>query len=554
MAKFEFNESGCTFIPDKTRAKEGKLREFAEDFDKFMGRITGRSGDLHDDLNNSSHEFNDLIAWKITNEAEYDQSKWREAVMAISFLIATTREWADAVEDYKDARETNIEKWKHSEKEHLKTIEKARANDLPAGSHPGPYTTKLNPWVPDVNQAIKAMRDDFNDQRDAAKKDWSDFQEKAEEISGKLKQGATEENVRKLQEAGYLTWAPFNIMGAKYDKPDFPTLKGGVPKEGSDPKKVNAWWEGLTPSVQEALKAEQPDRLRMMDGIPAAVRDELNREHLTKEIPRIKQEHGEDSTEYKELDKLRENLNDDDSDAYLLGLDTSGEVGRAIVSEGNPDTAANVANLVPGTDTDWMSVNGQHGRASRLKQAADVAARDHGETPDNAVISWIGYDAPSALEAPLEGRAKTGAEDLVSFQEGLKASHEGRPANTTVIGHSYGSTVVGHALQKTGTSIGDGESSDGAKLDVDSVIAVGSPGMGAHHVSDLDIPSSNVHVSQGADDWIAMTPVAVHGTDPSSDDFGATVFDSSDYGHSDYFNKPKDKPMSYMGGVIAGIK
>nr|WP_246421939.1 alpha/beta hydrolase [Nocardiopsis mwathae] len=247
------------------------------------------------------------------------------------------------------------------------------------------------------------------------------------------------------------------------------------------------------------------------------------------------------------------NLNEEDNNAYLLALDTSGGVGRAIVSEGNPDTADNVATLVPGTDTDWMSVNGQHGRAQRLKSDADaVLGEDSGV--NNAVISWIGYDAPTKVEAPFPFNVKSGADELIDFQAGLSATQQGNPPNTTLIGHSYGSTVVGHALQKSERASSDDDQNSGPLLEVDNVIAVGSPGMDVQHVSELNIPSSNVHVSQGDDDWISSTPDWAHGSDPSSDEFGATVFDSPGYGHSDYFNTPRSGPMVYMGEVIAGTR
>ncbi|CAM3727370.1 alpha/beta hydrolase [Nocardiopsis rhodophaea] len=468
--------------------------------------------------------------------------------MAISFLIATTQEWADAVEDYKDKRQTNIEKWNNSEKQHLETIRKARANDLPAGSHPGPYTTKLNPWIPDLDQAIKAMREDFNDQMETAKTDWRKFQKEAEKISDKLKQGATEENVRKLQEAGYLAWAPFNIMGAEYYKPELPTLKGDVPKQGSDPEQVNAWWEGLTPSAQEELKAEQPDRLRMMDGIPVAVRDELNRHHLDQEIARLKREgYTKEDDEYQQLTDLRDkNLDEKDTERYLLGLDTSGDVGRAIVADGNPETANNVATLVPGTGIKWPAVNGQLGRASALKDAADNAD----SSTSNSVISWIGYDTPGAGGALMEDSALTGANDLHDFQSGLQATRTAGPANTTVVGHSYGSTVIGQALQEHG-------------LDADNYVFVGSPGVKADHVSDLGVPGSKVHVSTAKNDGINSTPDFLHGTDPTEDRFGATEFksdDGSDWeigdfplgeAHGEYFEE-ESSSLKYMGDLIAG--
>ncbi|GAA2001378.1 hypothetical protein GCM10009799_30760 [Nocardiopsis rhodophaea] len=546
MSKFEFNETGCTFLPDMTLAKEGKLREFASDFEKFMERITGRSGNLHDGFNSSSHEFDDLIAWKIKDEAQYDQSKWQESTMAISFLIATTLEWADAVEEYKNKREINIERWKNSEKQHLETIRKARENDLPAGLYSAPYTTKSNPWIPSLDQALKAMRNDFDEQRDAAKKDWSKFQEKADEISDKLKNGATEENVRKLQESGYLSWAPFNIMGGKYDKPELPTLKGGVPKQGSDPKQVNAWWGSLTPSQRKSAMAKHADKLRMMDGIPVGVRNKLNRDHLDQVLPYVKEEYGEDSDEYRELKKLKnKTLDAEGTDRYLLGLDTTDGHGRAIVADGNPDTADNVATLVPGTGTEWRAVNGQLGRAEAIKKEAQTVDPNS----EHAVISWIGYDAPGVGGALLEDDAVTGATELHNFQSGLRATHQGDHSNNTVIGHSYGSTVIGHALQGPG-------------IDADNYVFVGSPGVNADHVSDLGVPGSKVHASTAENDGIRdFTPDAIHGPEPTSKEFGATVFESDTgreggtfpFGdaHSDYFREDNES-VAYMGEVVAG--
>ncbi len=63
------------------------------------------------------------------------------------------------------------------------------------------------------------------------------------------------------------------------------------------------------------------------------------------------------------------------------------------------------------------------------------------------------------------GVRRGGRSGLNTFENGLRASHVGPPSIDTVIGHSYGSTVVGAAA------------SGGHHLDADNVIAVGSPGM-----------------------------------------------------------------------------
>ncbi|MEU2684145.1 alpha/beta hydrolase [Streptomyces hygroscopicus] len=73
--------------------------------------------------------------------------------------------------------------------------------------------------------------------------------------------------------------------------------------------------------------------------------------------------------------------------------------------------------------------------------------------------------------------------------DGNRAAHEagtGNHAHTTVIGHSYGSTVIGDAT-KSHTSYDP----HGGALPVDDIIAAGSPGMRVGHASDLGIGSDH---------------------------------------------------------------
>ncbi|MEU5268934.1 alpha/beta hydrolase [Streptomyces hygroscopicus] len=71
-------------------------------------------------------------------------------------------------------------------------------------------------------------------------------------------------------------------------------------------------------------------------------------------------------------------------------------------------------------------------------------------------------------------------------QPGGHEAGTGNHPHTTVIGHSYGSTVIGDAT-KSHTSYDP----HGGALPVDDIIAAGSPGMQVGHASDLGIGSDH---------------------------------------------------------------
>jgi hypothetical protein len=123
---------------------------------------------------------------------------------------------------------------------------------------------------------------------------------------------------------------------------------------------------------------------------------------------------------------------------------------------------------VPGTGNDLTNVDDQIRRADVLQGEAMRADRG----ASTSVVSWLGYDAPEADGSVVTtGRADASAQDLRSFTHGLRESHQGEPTHMTVLGHSYGSTMVGAA-----TSGGEG-------LGADDVVVVGSPGMTVDHAS-----------------------------------------------------------------------
>lgn len=177
----------------------------------------------------------------------------------------------------------------------------------------------------------------------------------------------------------------------------------------------------------------------------------------------------------------------------------------------------------------------------------------------------MGYDRPMDLpHAGLTSYAHDGAQALDDFQSGLRASHDdaahGGPSLNTVIGHSYGSTLVGAA------------SLDGYHLDANNFVAVGSPGVLTDHASDLSLgPRAHVYATQAENDIIQAATGLTLGPAPVDGSFGASVFDAaagknanifgwdtpswmgipSVDAHSSYWN-PGNPALDNMGRIIAG--
>ncbi|MGL6235702.1 MAG: alpha/beta hydrolase [Segniliparus sp.] len=177
---------------------------------------------------------------------------------------------------------------------------------------------------------------------------------------------------------------------------------------------------------------------------------------------------------------------------YLLQHAQDGT--RAVVSAGNPDTAKNVATFVPGTTEHADHLPGDMHRIDGMFNSAVNAGSPKDGT---SVIGWFGYDAPDWVgeNNPSSPKgAEAGAPLLDRFQDGLRATHEGDPSHNTVIGHSYGSTVVGEAA------------SHGRTLNADDVIYLGSPGVEMQSPSDLrltgvDPSQAASHTWAAADKW-----------------------------------------------------
>ncbi|MBP2476574.1 pimeloyl-ACP methyl ester carboxylesterase/uncharacterized protein YukE [Crossiella equi] len=353
-------------------------------------------------------------------------------------------------------------------------------------------------------------------------------------------------------------------------------LSASIPAAGTSPAEVKKWWDGLSIADRESVLATDAARIGALDGIPAIARDRANRTVLAElraelggERTRLEAKSHRTPDDEKRLEELRKKLGGLDAvanrlaepvtaakqQAFLLGVNADGN-GRAVVAMGNPDTATNVATLVPGTGSSLAEGGAYLDRADSMLEAAAVAG-----SPSTAVVSWVGYDSPPDVPGAMsESYAADGKQSLARFQEGLRATHEGQPSHNTVVGHSYGSTLVGHAARDLG-------------LKADELVFIGSPGVGVERADQLNIPPERVHASVAQNDMIKASNVmpspgfgaelrGPHGPDPTAASFGGRPF-TSDPGTANPLGLPSiaahmqywehdSKSLNNMGRVIAG--
>ncbi len=332
---------------------------------------------------------------------------------------------------------------------------------------------------------------------------------------------------------------------------------------------------------RERFVTEHPEQAGNLDGIPAAVRDAANRRTLTAAITQAEAarvavadqlsaltdaiDHGREGIDQvPRRDALTARIERLDAHigalralqnrlraaaarpTLLLAFQPGIGNGRAAVAVGDPDTAASVVTFVPGTSSRLDRISGDIAHADAVADSADLAATS-GRT---AVIAWDGYDAPqSIIPDAAQGHYADDAEPLLrSFQQGLRATHVGPTSRNTVLGHSYGSTVVGHTAR------------DGT-LDADAIVFAGSPGVGVRDVRGLRRPPGTVYSTTGAADpieithawWLGPADDAL-GSDPSDPRFGAHVFLADPHGgHSDYWNRGNPALRSF-GRIAIGLE
>jgi hypothetical protein len=158
------------------------------------------------------------------------------------------------------------------------------------------------------------------------------------------------------------------------------------------------------------------------------------------------------------------------------------------------------------------------------------------------MIAWIGYDAPDWLgPAMTGGYANEGAPQLDRFVDGTRVARdaEGVDGRRVVIGHSYGSAVVGVAA-----STGNG-------LDVNDIIVAGSPGMRVPDATHLNIDPRHVWAGAATDDRVTQAGPIAHGTAPHTAEFGANRFHVDTSGHNDYW-RPGSESLRNQAHILVG--
>ncbi|MFG2559351.1 alpha/beta hydrolase [Streptomyces sp. NPDC048496] len=358
------------------------------------------------------------------------------------------------------------------------------------------------------------------------------------------------------------------------------------PKDGS-PKDNASWWKGLSPEEQAAWLSLRPDTVGALDGLSSTVRDEANRVVLAEKqgelqlkldsIPKPPANewtwinagmypskvhtdewmewHNKYGDRYEQLNKSLKGMQSIQDrfdatgvkglpEAYLLGFSPEGN-GRAIVANGNPDTADHQAVYVPGTTSNLGGIGGDIDRMVNVWNVANDAA----DGKSVSTITWLGYDAPQNIvkDSPFSHYANDGAPAFNRFMDGLDASHTGdSEPHRTAIGHSYGTTLIGSAARQ-----GD--------LNADDVILAGSPGVQVAKAEQLDVPTGHVWNQEADGDIVPDIGRYGHGgtdwdglwTIPSDERFGANQMTTDTEGHSDYW-KENTESLWNQGQVVAG--
>ncbi|MGH4018069.1 MAG: alpha/beta hydrolase [Pseudonocardiaceae bacterium] len=345
------------------------------------------------------------------------------------------------------------------------------------------------------------------------------------------------------------------------------------------------WWDSLSYHERTTVLQRHPGWVGNLDGIPAGVRDTANRAVLRTQLSSVQaeitqlqslvDEHSAGPVEarreaeairrlevlHDRMDALRtvdRALTQGGGDRQLLLLDVNRERPRAAIATGDVDTADHVAVFTPGMNT---AVADDMGRdmadVEQLRRVAEDEALLYGDGGSVAAVTWIGYEPPTTEAQDLlgwehnaanEAPAEEGGRDLASFLDGINASRDTDP-HLTALGHSYGSTTTGYALQEASG--------------VDDAVFFGSPGLSTDDIGELYLPAGHAHVIEAKDDWVAdlgrfgadanqvddvVSLSAKEETLPPPD--GRQLGEST--GHSDYL-KPGTSSQYNVGVVVAGL-
>jgi hypothetical protein len=281
-------------------------------------------------------------------------------------------------------------------------------------------------------------------------------------------------------------------------------LLSGVPRSGTAAE-VAAWWASLTPEAQEMMLEREWARIADLDGVPYPVRIRANRLAISAELaaerqrwagldaqkrdlerqvaalrdsgrtdPALEAEIGDLWQQWARLDFAQESSRVQ-SDWYqaLLAADPPRQVvlfdpagGRYAEVVGDLATATSVGVLVPGTGAHVGPDDGTYARAQGFVKGAS-------EDDRLAVITFIGGPMPEHLL--LDSTRNSFADQIGPRLARFTAGVDHAPgATVTVVGHSYGGSIVGAA--------------EASGMRVDRILHVESAGIGAGVFTPEDLP------------------------------------------------------------------
>ena len=174
----------------------------------------------------------------------------------------------------------------------------------------------------------------------------------------------------------------------------------------------------------------------------------------------------------------------------LLGFGSHDGILTAAISLGDLDTATHVDINVSGMySSAGDMINDTQAAASLRRQAV---SQNHSQS--FAVVAWIGYRSPNAVEVLNMSRAEAGAQELASFIDGnyFSRAAAGFPMEVSVVSaHSFGSTTAAEALQLIDP-----------RARVDVLVTYGSAGF-EFGTQREKLRADQVYVLESSQDWVA---------------------------------------------------
>ncbi len=304
---------------------------------------------------------------------------------------------------------------------------------------------------------------------------------------------------------------------------------------------TRAYFAALAPDAARRLAEMRPDEVGSLDGAPAVLRYRANHLRLVAARDRLRAS-GHDGKRLETLDELLTPVAHAEVDAsgkvvsvlrdrQFLSVHPEGQ-GRAVEVLGDLSRARNIAVLVPGMGNNLETLRGQVDRADLIRHEAG---------PGTAAVLWLDYDSPQGLHNAISKQAAIQAGPaLRRFTAGLDTERLPE-AKVTLVGHSYGTDVVGQGLLQG--------------VRADRVVLTGSPGITkfVNQASDFVPEPTRLYVERAPGDYMSYSEW--HGPDPATfpDAIRMATNDEavSVHWHNQYYRQNSES-LRNIGRVVRG--